>query len=87
MAKAKPTSLRDDVLSRITVRRRGFLPWNQRLPDDLRAELDAIRDEWQAGAIQSEKRGLAVVIAEIVAERGHQKPGEQAVIAWLGKRP
>ena len=87
MAKAKPTSLRDDVLSRIKVRRRGFLPWNQRLPDDLRAELDAIRDEWQAGAIQSEKRGLAVVIAEIVAERGHQKPGEQAVIAWLGKRP
>ena len=85
MAKAKITLL-DDVLSRVKAKKPGFLPWYERLPDDLRAELDAIRAQFHAGAIASQKRSLATAIAEVVAERGHPKPGEQAVIAWLSKR-
>ena len=85
MAKAKPTLL-DDVLSRVKTKRPGFAPWYERLPDDLRVELDALRQQWHAGQIGSQKRSLAVAIAEVVAERGNPKPGEQAVIAWLSRK-
>lgn len=87
MGKVKTQSLLNDVLSRVKKRRHGFLPWYLTLPDDLQGELEAIRQQWQAGAINTEKRGLAVAIAEIVAERGNPQPGEQAVIAWLNKKP
>ena len=85
MAKAKPTLL-DDVLSRVKTKRPGFAPWYERLPDDLRVELDALRQQWHAGHIASQKRALAVAIAEVVADRGNTKPGEQAVIAWLSRK-
>ena len=85
MAKAKPTLL-DDVLSRVKTKRPGFAPWYERLPDDLRVELDALRQQWHAGQIASQKRALAVAIAEVVADRGNTKPGEQAVIAWLSRK-
>ena len=85
MAKGKATLL-DDVLSRVKTRRPGFLPWHERLPDDLRGELEALRQRWQAGQITSQKRSLAVAIAEVVADRGHPQPGEQAVVAWLSRK-
>lgn len=85
MAKAKSTLL-DDVLARVKSKRPGFLPWHERLPDDLRGELDAIRSRFHAGAIASQKRALATAIAEVVAERGHPKPGEQAVLSWLNRK-
>jgi hypothetical protein len=84
--KAKPASLLDDVLARVKAKRPGFMPWNERLPDDLQAELAAIRERFHAGGIASQKRALAVAIAEVVAERGHTKPGEQAVLAWLNRK-
>jgi hypothetical protein len=74
------------VLARVKTRRPGFIPWHERLPDDLQAELAAIRSRFHAGEIASQKRALAVAIAEVVAERGHPKPGEQAVLAWLNRK-
>jgi hypothetical protein len=85
MAKAKSTLL-DDVLARVKTKRPGFQPWNERLPDDLRGELAAIRERFHAGDIASQKRALATAIAEVVAERGHPKPGEQAVLGWLNRK-
>jgi hypothetical protein len=85
MPKGKATLL-DDVLARVQTKRPGFLPWYARLPDDLRGELDAIRDRFQSGGIASSKRAMAVAIAEVVAERGQNKPGEQAVLAWLSRK-
>jgi len=86
MAKGRATSLLDDVLARVKTRRPGFAPWYERLPEDLQDELVAIRTRFQAGDIDSQKKAFAVAIAEVVAERGHQKPGEQAVIAWLNRK-
>jgi len=85
MAKAKATLL-DEVLARMKTKRPGFLPWHERLPDDLRAELAAIRERFHAGDIVSQKRALATAIAEVVEERGHPKPGEQAVLSWLNRK-
>jgi hypothetical protein len=86
VAKAKAQSLLDDVLARVKPTRPGFLPWYDKLPSDLLAELRSIRERFQAGDVASQKRALAVAIAEAVADRGHPKPGEQAVIAWLNRR-
>lgn len=85
MAKTKLTLI-DDVLSRVKVRKPGFSPWYERLPDDLRGELEGLRQRWHAGQISSQKRALAVAIAEVVADRGHTQPGEQAVLAWLSRK-
>jgi hypothetical protein len=85
MGKAKATLL-DDVLARVKTRRPGFIPWHERLPDDLQAELSAIREQFHSGGIASQKRALATAIAEVVAERGNPRPGEQAVITWLNRR-
>jgi hypothetical protein len=85
MGKAKPTLL-DDVLARVKTRKPGFIPWHERLPDDLQAELSAIREQFHSGGIASQKRALATAIAEVVAERGNPRPGEQAVITWLNRR-
>jgi hypothetical protein len=85
MAKAKATLL-DDVLARVKTRKPGFIPWHERLPDDLQAELSAIREQFHSGGIASQKRALATAIAEVVAERGNPRPGEQAVITWLNRR-
>ena len=86
MPKAKPASLLDDVLARVKTRRPGFTPWHERLPDELQAELAAIRERFHAGEIASQKRALATAIAEVVAERGNPRPGEQAVISWLNRK-
>jgi hypothetical protein len=86
VAKAKAPSLLDDVLARVKTRKPGFIPWHERLPDDLQADLAAIRERFHAGGIASQKRALATAIAEVVAERGHTKPGEQAVLAWLNRK-
>jgi hypothetical protein len=85
MAKGKATLL-DDVLARVKTRKPGFIPWHERLPDDLQAELSAIREQFHSGGIASQKRALATAIAEVVAERGNPRPGEQAVITWLNRR-
>jgi hypothetical protein len=85
MGKAKATLL-DDVLARVKTRKPGFIPWHERLPDDLQAELSAIREQFHSGGIASQKRALATAIAEVVAERGNPRPGEQAVITWLNRR-
>ena len=86
MAKAKAPSLLDDVLARVKTRKPGFIPWHERLPDDLQAELSAIREQFHSGGIASQKRALATAIAEVVAERGNPRPGEQAVITWLNRK-
>ena len=86
MPKAAKASLLDDVLAKVKTRRPGFTPWNERLSDDLQAELAAIRERFQAGDIATQKRALATAIAEVVAERGYTKPGEQAVISWLNRK-
>lgn len=86
MGKGKATSLLSDVLARVKPGRPGFLAWYQRLDATLLAELQQLRDQWHAGAISSQKRALAVAIADAVADRGNEKPSETAVIAWLNKK-
>lgn len=84
MAKKTP-SLVDDVLARATPGRPGFRTWFERLPEDARAELQAVRERFDPTVHQ--KRAYALAVIEAVKERGWEISGIQGVIAWLdGKR-
>jgi len=73
----------DDVVQRVESRRGGNRTWFEKLPEDLQAELREVRVYFLSTC--RKKRPFAVAIAEAVAERGFEKPGEQAVVAWLNR--
>lgn len=84
MAKAKATSLLDDVLARAQSAKPGFKTWFDRLPDDVRAELAAVRASFNPAVHQ--KKAFALAIMEAAKERGWETGGVQAVLAWLTKK-
>lgn len=77
---AKKTLLAD-VTSRITNTKPGFKNWFERLPEDARAELDAVRLAFDPKTHQKTAFARAVIAAS--RERGWKTGGEQAVLAWL----
>lgn len=83
MAKAK-TALLDAVLARAQNNRPGFGTWYSRLPDNARAELDAVKAAFNPQ--QHQKRAYARAIIEACAARGWQTSGVQGVLAWLDGR-
>lgn len=83
MPKAK-TSLLSDVLSRAANTRPGFPTWFERLPADVQAELEAVRDSFDHKKHQ--KRAYARAVIEAGRERGWEIGGPQAVIAWLERK-
>lgn len=84
MANGKSTLL-DDVLARAINKRSGFRTWFERLPDDARKELEAVRQAYKPDVHQ--KRAYCEAIMEAAKERGWETSGIQGVIAWLnGKR-
>jgi hypothetical protein len=60
--------------------------WIDRLPDDVREELLAIRREWRAGTIQASGRGLAAAIVANCKERGITICGFCGVREWLASK-
>lgn len=84
MAKAKPTSLVDDVLATAVKSRPGFGTWHSRLPPEARAELDAARAAFDP--TRHQKRAYAKAIMDACQARGWQTSGIQGVLAWLDGR-
>ena len=84
MAKAKTTSLLDDVLARSLRSKPGFACWFERLPADAQAELDAARQAFDPR--QHQKKAYALAIIDAATERGWPICGEQGVISWLNAR-
>lgn len=64
--------------------RKGFAPWYETLPDDLKAEVEDIKAAWKAGKIQASKTGLSASLSSALAERGI-KIGHLGVTRWLEK--
>lgn len=81
---AKTPSLVDDVLQRAQHVRPGFKSWFERLPEDARAELTAVRASFDP--MRHQKKAFARAIVEAANERGWETGGVQAVIAWLNKK-
>lgn len=82
MGKAK--SLLDDVLARAQSAKPGFKTWFDRLPEDVRAELAAVKASFNPALHQ--KKAFATAIMEAAKERGWETGGVQAVLSWLNKK-
>jgi hypothetical protein len=80
---AKKPTLADDVQQRIRECKPGYIPWDGCLPAELQKELADVKRRFRAGQLRASKNALARAVADVVAERGHNRPGRQAVIHWL----
>jgi hypothetical protein len=83
-AKAPTKSLLDDVLLRAQGRKPGFKSWAERLPPDAQAELERVRQAFDANVHQ--KNAYADAVIQCCQERGWPTCGRQGVIDWLNKR-
>ena len=83
-AKKTPTkSLLDDVRESVTESRSGFPPWHERLSEQDRAEVYAIREAFQRGEIKCKAFTLARVMSAKLAERGVIDMRPQTFSRWL----
>jgi hypothetical protein len=74
------------VTTAVSQTRRLPSRWIDRLPDDVREELLAIRREWRAGTIHASARGLAAAIVANCKERGITICGFCGVREWLASK-
>lgn len=77
-------SLLDQVLAKTTNNLPGTKTWFDRLPEEARDELEAVRAAFNPSIHQ--KRAYAKAIMEAAAERGWETSGIQGVLAWLNRR-
>lgn len=61
----------------------GIGHWIDSVPDEARQELEEIKRQFRAGAINTPRRTLARVISRQLQERGVSKIGFSGVEAWL----
>ena len=84
MAKAKTTSLLDDVLTQVSNAQPGFRPWIERLTPELRVDLETIRQRYVSGELDYQQKALATTIVKVLSERGAPRiPSVQVVATWL----
>jgi hypothetical protein len=91
MAKSPPASrpasksLSDAIRAAIPPPPRRTLPWHERLPADVLAELEEVKREHRAGKLQGTRVALAITISEQLRLRGLSDVGRQGIEAWLRK--
>ena len=91
MAKSPPVSqpasksLADAIRASIPPPPRRTLPWHERLPADVLAELEEVKREHRAGKLAGTRVALAITISEQLRLRGLSEVGMQGVSAWLRK--
>ena len=85
MPKARArTSLLDDVLAKAQNKKPGFRSWIERLPEDARAELEAVRQSFNPAIHR--KRTFAFAVMQSAKDRGWETSGVQGVLAWLNEK-
>lgn len=82
MAKA---SLIDEVLSTVASHASGALTWFDKLPSDVQAELDAVRQQYDPKTHKKHIYARAVIAA--AEKRGWPIAREKQVLKWLESRP
>jgi hypothetical protein len=82
---SQPNSLSDAIRAAIPPPPRRTLPWHERIPAEVLAELEQLKREHRAGKLLGTRYGLAVTISEQLRLRGLSDVGIQGVSAWLRK--
>ena len=90
MAKTKKSlpassSLADAIRANVPPPPRRTLPWHERIPADVLAELEQVKREHRAGTLPGTRVALAITISEQLRLRGLSDVGLQGVSAWLRK--
>ena len=90
MAKTKTilpasSSLADAIRANVPPPPRRTLPWHERIPADVLAELEQVKREHRAGTLPGTRVALAITISEQLRLRGLSEVGMQGVSAWLRK--
>lgn len=79
----KAPSLIDEIVSLVPAGQAREKPWQDKLPSDVRAELEALKARFVAGEIKGTKSGMAKAISGTLARRGIITIGPQGVLKWL----
>jgi hypothetical protein len=82
MAKAKSTLL-DEIQAAGPVRSCGYLAWNERLADDLRAEVEEVKRAYLAGEIRLRASQIARILAEKLSSRAGIDVKHFTISRWL----
>ena len=80
---AKKPSMLEEVKAGLP-NRKGFAPWYETLPNDLRDEVEEIRRLWHTGTLATTKTALGMQLSKVLASRG-VNIGHSGVIKWLEK--
>jgi len=76
-------SLADAIRAAVPPPAKRTLPWYERIPADVLAELEQIRREHRCGTLQGSRIAVAITISEQLRLRGLSDVGRQGVEAWL----
>ncbi len=82
---AKDKSLADAIRAAVPPPPRRTLPWHERIPADVLAELEEVKREHLAGTLNVTRTALAMTISEELQRRCICDVGRQGVEAWLRK--
>ena len=83
----KRRGLLDDVVQSLPSGRPGFAPWYERMPQEVREELEEIRRRFHAGELATRSNTLARVLSAKLAERNLVDIGAHTINRWLAKKP
>lgn len=79
-------ALLDDVLRRVKPVKSSY-SWHDRLPADVAAEVDALREQHRNGTLgDTNATRLAVALIESLTERGFKMPRARQVVEWLNEK-
>lgn len=76
-------SLLDAVILDLQPIFHGTKPWYERVADEHRAEIEALRQAWKSGQIAGPEITTARIISAKLRERGIAIIGPQGVLSWL----
>jgi hypothetical protein len=79
-------TLAADIMSRVTPVRFSYA-WHHKLPPDVAAEVNAIRDRYRSGELGNVNlTRLAAAITETLSDRGIEMPRPRQVAIWLSEK-
>jgi hypothetical protein len=79
-------NLGDEVQSALIARQSSRQTWYDRLPENSKSELAAIRERYRNGEFPGTIGIVATAIVEACKKRGIRTAGRQGVSAWLKRK-